>query len=311
VIPVTARAQSAAGPRLSDMTTFRLGGPARALFECPEPDALVRAIRTCAARGEPFVVLGGGSNILAADRGVDRTVLRFATSEVALRRNGREIEVDGAAPLDGLVDAVLREGLGDLAYAAGIPGTVGGGIAGNAGAFGRQLGEDLIEVDLALPSGTVETRRAAELGFSYRASRIGALGATVLRARFFLRPADPAAARDEARTIRDLRRAKHPDWTREPCAGSVFRNVEPSSRAARRRAAGWFLERVGALGWREGGAAVYAKHANIIVKKSPDCTARDVYRLSERMREAVRREFGIELTREIRLLGSFEEKENA
>jgi UDP-N-acetylmuramate dehydrogenase len=106
------------------------------------------------------------------------------------------------------------------------------------------------------------------------------------------------------REIRDLRASKHPDLRVTPTAGSFFKNVEPTSKAERRQAAGWFLEQVGAKGMRAGGASVYEKHANIIVAE-PGCRAADVHALSLRMAEAVRGKFGLELQREVRLVGPF------
>ena len=97
---------------------------------------------------------------------------------------------------------------------------------------------------------------------------------------------------------------KHPDWRTTPCAGSVFRNIEPTSAAERRQAAGWFLEQAGAGSFREGGARLFEKHANIIVTDA-GATARDVFELSERMAAAVQEKFGFLLEREIRLLGVF------
>ena len=107
--------------------------------------------------------------------------------------------------------------------------------------------------------------------------------------------------RDE---ILNLRFNKHPNWKKEPCAGSIFRNIEPSSAAEKRKAAGWFLEQAGVKDFKEGKAFVYNKHANIIIANTGS-TASDVYKLSERMKKAVLKKFNIELIREIQLLGSF------
>jgi UDP-N-acetylmuramate dehydrogenase len=115
---------------------------------------------------------------------------------------------------------------------------------------------------------------------------------------------DAGAMQRERARILELRRTKHPDWRTMPCAGSVFRNVEPTSAAERRQAAGWFLEQAGAGLFQVGGARLFEKHANIIVA-DPGATARDVFELSEKMAAAVRERFGFELEREIRLLGAF------
>ena len=109
----------------------------------------------------------------------------------------------------------------------------------------------------------------------------------------------------ERERILEFRREHHPDWHETPCAGSVFRNIEPTSSVERRKAAGYFLEEAGARKLAVGGARIYEKHANIIVG-SPDCRAQDVYRLSEQMIAAVREKFGFDLVREIRFLGTFQ-----
>ena len=108
----------------------------------------------------------------------------------------------------------------------------------------------------------------------------------------------------ERERIMEFRREHHPDWHKEPCAGSVFRNIEPTSAADRRQAAGRFLEEAGAKVMRVGGARLYEKHANIIVA-DPGCTAQDVWELSEQMAAAVKEKFGIDLVREVRFIGDF------
>ncbi|MBT8046502.1 MAG: hypothetical protein KJN67_04990, partial [Pontiella sp.] len=142
------------------------------------------------------------------------------------------------------------------------------------------------------------------LQFAYRSSILKESGAVVLDALLNLEAGDTATMEAERERILELRRTKHPDWKNMPCAGSVFRNVEPTSAADRRQAAGWFLEEAGARNFRVGGARLFEKHANIIVVE-PEATAMDVFQLSEKMIAAVREQFGFELVREIKLLGAF------
>ena len=108
----------------------------------------------------------------------------------------------------------------------------------------------------------------------------------------------------ERERILEFRREHHPDWHKEPCAGSVFRNIEPTSAVERRKAAGYFLEEAGVRSFKVGGAKIYEKHANIIVA-DPGCTAQDVWELSEQMAAAVKEKFGIDLVREVQFLGKF------
>ncbi len=181
---------------------------------------------------------------------------------------------------------------------------MGGAIAGNAGAFGRQIGDAVEAVRLMELDGSIHDVSAGELQFEYRSSALKQTGAVVLEATLKLSPWDAATLQLERERIMELRRAKHPDWRSTPCAGSVFRNIEPTSAAERRQAAGWFLEQAGAKDFSEGGARLFEKHANIIVAE-PGAKALDVFVLSERMIAAVREKFGFELSREIRLIGEF------
>ena len=214
------------------------------------------------------------------------------------------MRVVGNALIDDLVSATITRGLGDISFCSGIPGTVGGAIAGNAGAFGHQIGDVIESVRLMELDGTQRTVPGDELGFEYRSSVLKSSGAVVLEALLKLAPEDIQTMEKERERILELRRTKHPDWKTLPCAGSVFRNIEPTSAAERRQAAGWFLEEAGVKTFRVGGAHLFEKHANIIVAE-PDATARNVFELSEKMAAAVHEKFGLELVREIKLVGAF------
>lgn len=290
--------------RLADVTTFQLGGPCRRLVTCRTPEQAQAALVALIEAGTPYVLIGGGSNLLVADAGVDCVVVRFFTDEPLIERDGDLVEVSGATILDQLVRYAVAQGLDGLTYCSGIPGTVGGAIVGNAGAFGRQIGDVLESVWLMNTRGETYRRTPAELAFAYRRSALQQNGEVVLSARLRLSLTDRAVLEKERGDLMALRRAKHPDWKLEPCIGSIFRNIEPSSAAGRRQAAGWYLETAGAKELRVGGAYVYPRHANIIIK-GEDGTAEDVYRLCDQMAECVRRTFDFELEREVRFLGAF------
>lgn len=302
-LPVAARVKTDA--LLRDYTTFRLGGRCPALVECPDADSLAQSVAVLAGSGRDFIVIGQGSNLLVSDRGIDAVVLRYcAEAAPCVAFDGCRVRVSGNTLIDDLARLSIERGAGDLSFCSGIPGTVGGAIAGNAGAFGRQIGDVVESVHLLERDGTRREVSSNELGFGYRSSILKQTGAVVLEAQLALRPEDIPTMRAERERILELRRAKHPDWKTLPCAGSVFRNVEPTSAAERRQAAGWFLEEAGAKSMRVGGARLFEKHANIIVA-DPAATAQDVYDLSEKMVAAVRTRFGFELVREIQLLGPF------
>lgn len=289
---------------LRDFTTFQLGGPCRRMYFCRAPEQLVATVRALREAGEEYVLIGGGSNLLISDEGIPLSVVRYFSDQPVLSVHDQVVEVSGSTILDHLVRETIRLGMDGLINCSGIPGAVGGAIVGNAGAFGREIAEVIEGVDLMAGDGTVRTVRPDELGFSYRQSRLHHSNEVVLSARLKLVAGDASSMRKEREGILALRREKHPDWPTEPCIGSIFRNVDPARPGERRQAAGWFLEQAGAKGMRVGGAIVFPKHANIIVKQ-PDGTAQDVFDLARMMADAVYGRFGLRLVREVRYLGRF------
>lgn len=289
---------------LSRHTTFQLGGPCPLLIDTPPAERLPALLCTLNEKEVSFLVIGQGSNLVVSDSGLNCAVIRFCSETPHIDREDEFVTVSGDTLLEDFARIAVEEGLGDLAYCTGIPGTVGGGIAGNAGAFGRQIGDHLVSAELVAPDGSVRTVSRDELRFSYRHSRLKETGELVLSARFRLPPEEPAVLRAERQRILDFRAEHHPDWKQTPCAGSVFKNVEPTSAVERRKAAGHFLEEAGAKQMTEGGARVFEKHANIIIA-DPGCTAQNVFDLCRRMQQAVQETSGIELIPEIRFPGCF------
>jgi UDP-N-acetylmuramate dehydrogenase len=289
---------------LQSCTTFQLGGPCRCLVACRSPEQLRAAVGTLAAAGQAFILLGGGSNVLISDEGVDAILVRYADDATGPRRDGAGVEAGGAVALDALARYTMQEGWEGLMCCTGIPGTVGGAIAGNAGAWGRQIGDVVDQVELIDRRGVRRTVGPEGLGFAYRRSQLQQGSEIVVSARFRLAAGDAAALAEERERILGERAARHPDLCVDPCIGSIFKNLEPTSAAGRRQAAGWFLEQAGAKSMRVGGAVVFERHANIIVKRA-GCTAQDVFDLAGRMAAAVKARFGIELVREVRYLGRF------
>lgn len=289
---------------LRDFTTFRIGGPCPCVVTCADEKQLVAAVQHFAASKMPFVLIGGGSNLLVSDAGIESAVIRYVTDRPDIVQDGGTLDVSGAVLLDDLARYTVARGLEGLEYASGIPGTVGGAVAGNAGAFGRQIGDEVESVLLMDRAGKLSRRSAREMGFAYRSSVLHDDGGIVVSVRLRVRPGDPAALASRRAEIMELRKSKHPDWHTTQTAGSFFRNIEPTSAAERRQAAGWFLEQAGAKGMRVGGARVFEKHANIIVA-DPGARAADVLELSKRMAAAVEAKFGLRLVPEVRRLGTF------
>lgn len=293
-------------PLLKDYTTFRLGGPCTAVVDCRDAEALITTVRTLNRAAMDYLVIGQGSNLLVADGGIDCLVLRYCNEEQAnVKFTGNSVEVSGNTLLDALVVSCIAQAVGDLCFCSGIPGTVAGAIVGNAGAFGRQIGDLVESVDVLERDGSRHELSAADLEFGYRSSKLQQTGGVVLGARLHLTPQMSSSMQEERKRILELRRDKHPDWKISACAGSVFRNIEPTSAAEQRQAAGWYLEAAGVKAFVVGGAHIHEKHANIIIADQGS-TALDVHRLMEQMAHAVNQQFGLRLQREIQLIGNFE-----
>jgi UDP-N-acetylmuramate dehydrogenase len=289
---------------LGEFTTFRLGGPCPLLIDNPSAARLPALIRFLDKNEIPFLVIGQGSNLVISDKGLDCVIIRFCSDTPAIQLDGSRITVSGNTLLEDFARITVEQNLGDLSYCTGIPGTVGGGIAGNAGAFGRQIGDHLVSAEIIDLDGDVQIVTHSQLEFAYRHSKLKETGEIVLSAIFELPLENKDIMRRERERIIEFRKEHHPDWHTMPCAGSVFRNIEASSAAERRKAAGHFLEEAGAKNMTVGGAHLFEKHANIIIG-GDDCNAQDVWNLSEQMKAAVKEKFGLDLIREVRFLGKF------
>jgi UDP-N-acetylmuramate dehydrogenase len=289
---------------LSGFTTFRLGGPCPVLFSCPTAQQLKQAIRSCLKERKEFILIGGGSNLVVSDEGVACYVLRYFSDVPFIQREGNEILVTGSTLLNQLARYAAENGLEGINCCTGIPGTVGGAIVGNAGAFGRQIGDVVKFISVIAKNGDERKLKWNECGFAYRTSDLKRTNDIVVSVSLSLEPGDRSALLNERDEILKIRREKHPDLKTHPCAGSFFRNIEPTSKAGMRQAAGWFLDEAGAKQLTVGGARVFEKHANIIVK-ADGCRSQDVYELSVRMQQLVRDKFDLELVREVRFVGQF------
>jgi len=289
---------------LSAYTTFQLGGACPTLIECTTPDELIQTIQKLRKENTPFILIGGGSNLVVSDQGLNLTVIRYVSSTPLIERQGNDVKVSASTILDDLAIFCVDEGLEGLNYTTGIPGTVGGAVVGNAGAWGKQVGDVLKSADIIDAQGKVKTVKPDYFGFSYRDSRLKETNDIVVSITFSLQPMDPTVLALERAEILKKRAEKHPDMKTEPCAGSFFRNLEPTSKAERRQAAGGFLEDAGAKDLKVGGAYVFSKHANIIIK-GPTGKSQDVYDLHLKMMAAVKEKFNLQLVREVRFVGKF------
>ena len=294
--------------RLSDYTTFKLGGSCVSLINCENPEQLKAVVTKLIRDNAPFILIGGGSNLVVADEGVPCHVVRYVSSTPLIKTEAHDVVVSASTALDDLVVYAIDEGLEGINFCSGIPGTVGGAIVGNAGAFGKQVGDILKSMTILTAQGEEKVVDREYCQFSYRHSGLKASGDIVLEARFELKIGDRAVLAQERAELLAIRHEKHPDYLRaEPCAGSFFRNIEPTSSAQKRQAAGWFLEEAGGKNLRVGGAMIYPKHANIIIK-GENCTAQNVHDLHLEMKRIVKEKFNLDLVREVRFVGEFKGK---
>ena len=281
----------AADEPLRRHTTWRVGGPAD-LFIAPADRAeLVLVLQLLAAAGVPWVVLGAGSNLLVRDGGIRGAVLHTGGLRRLAFIGNDGVQAEGGVPLMSLIRESAARGLAGLEALAGIPGTVGGSVAMNAGAAGREMADVVREVVLAGPQGE-EVWREDRLEFAYRRSNLPAdrvLAAATLQ----LQAADPARIEEEIHGR--LRQRQSSQRVGAPNAGSVFKN--PQGQQAWR-----LIDVAGLRGKSIGGAQVAEKHANFIVNRG-GATARDILTLIELVRDRVWANSGIELEPEVRIIG--------
>ena len=291
-------------------TTFRIGGPADHFYVARSSDRLVAALKVGHELGLPVFLLGGGSNLLVSDAGLRGLVVRNACEEVGFE--GTVARAGCGADFLGFIERCRDRGLAGLEFAAGIPGTIGGALYGNAGCYGRDIGSRVIECTHATPDGArVETQPGAWYEFGYRDSRLKRDPCVLLSCRLQLAPGEREAIQRELDEKLEIRRVKHPAWRTEPTAGSYFKNLPPDwqlpgakhSPGTRRVAAGQLLDECGCRGLRMGDAVVFAKHANIIVNAG-HASAADVLALAAEMKSRVRERFGVTLEEEVMFLGA-------
>lgn len=297
--PIILEKMTGRGPRrdvpLREHSNFRIGGPADFFFEAESREDMRAALRAARECGLPAYVIGGGFNLLFDDAGFRGLILRNASRGLALDPDGPRLRAGAGTRLGEVVFFAAEAGLEGIEFLAGIPGSVGGAVYGNAGAFGSCTGDALAEALLLGPEDKEERVPASELGFSYRHSRLKTDRRIVLEAVFGLWPGARETIRSKVDGYLALRAEKHPPLDMA-YAGSFFKN--PVLPDGTRKPAGELLERVGAKEARVGGAAVYSGHANFLYNAG-NATARDVLALAALLKKRVKDAFGIDLEEEI------------
>lgn len=283
---------------LSRHTSFRIGGPADVWVEVANPAEIRRVQLAAAEAALPVFVLGGGTNVLVSDRGVRGIVMHLGRPLALLqwRTNGRgqHVRAGAAVPLKRLVNEAIARDLAGLEFAEGIPGTIGGGLLMNAGAFGGEMADVVEFVEGVDAGGDVTRLPRASLQFGYRQFALPP-GFIVTHLEFWLHPGDSATIRAKREDAKRRREAHQP--LGYPNAGSVFKNP-PGQFAGR------LLEAAAVKGSRRGGAMISHQHANFIVNVA-GATAADVRALMEEAARRVWETSGVRLEPEIRLVGEW------
>jgi len=278
---------------LGPMTTYKSGGPARYLMEAGSTRDLQALARSVELGDMPILVLGRGSNLVVSDAGFPGLVLRLGPAFGVIEIEGTTVRAGSAAPLPQVARASVNAGLTGLEFFVGVPGSIGGAVRQNAGCFGTETTERLIEANiLDLSDGETHARTPGQLQMSYRHSNVTS-SQVVLHASFQASPGNVAEGLGELRRITRWRRDNQPGGTFN--AGSVFKNPHG-------RTAGEIIDALGLKGMKVGDVAVSAKHANFFVA-GPNATSSDIRRLVVAVKDRVLDETGTILETEIQFVG--------
>lgn len=289
---------------LAPFTTFKVGGPADWFLETHNADETVRALRLASEARVPVSVLGGGSNVLVGDKGVRGLVIRPRGSHIEEAGEGL-VRAEAGVTINGLVRWTINHGLAGIEHWAGTPGTVGGGIFGNAHFGDRLLGGLVNSVRVASLDGTVRDLRRVDMEFGYDRSRLQRTGEVLLSAVFRVGRGEPAQLRTIARASLAHRKQTQP--LDVPSAGCIFQNPDPARVSLPPDvppAAGALVDRAGQKGSRIGAARVSPTHANFIINEG-GASARDIRALIDQCRAAVKGRFDVDLKEEIVYMGEF------
>ena len=275
-------------------TTMRVGGPAEILFSPASEGELLFAVREAKRAGAPFRIIGNGSNLLVLDGGLPGLTIRLGEAFSKISVDGNQIRAQAGALLSRVAAAARDASLTGLEFASGIPGSAGGGMAMNAGAYGGQL-SDVFEGCRALDpeTGIISALGPAEMALGYRESAALSRGLIVTEAAFRLTAGDRSAIQAKMDDLSARRREKQP--LNLPSAGSTFKRPEGYF-------AGALIEQAGLKGLRVGGACVSEKHAGFVVNDR-NATARDVLDLIRLVQARVLEHSGVRLETEVRILG--------
>ncbi|MBI1803257.1 MAG: UDP-N-acetylmuramate dehydrogenase [Ignavibacteriae bacterium] len=283
---------------LSKYTSFRIGGPADYFLEPTDKEDVVNIITYLQRQNFPFLMMGKGSNVLVSDDGVRGAVINLEHGLGSMRVEGDIVSVDAGVTMARFVDFCIQHGFKGVEMLSGIPGTIGGAVIMNAGAYGGEISDFLVDVEV-LRNGKIACLKKEDAGFAYRRSNFK--DAIVLGARFRLTVGDKAEVMRARRELLLKRNRAQP--VNMPNSGSMFKNPHGTYAAK-------LIEDAGLKGVRRGNAQISERHANFIVNLG-GAVARDVVDLIELARKTVLEKFGITLELEVKLIGFTQAKEAA
>jgi len=271
---------------------MKVGGPADSILFPKDADELKKVIRFARRKKIPFLILGKGTNLVVRDKGVRGWVINLTQGMKKIKIDGKMVEAEAGLSLQQLVQFSIQKGLTGLEPFYGIPGTVGGGLAMNAGAWGAELKDVLLSVTLMKEDGEIVERFRSKLRFSYR-GLILPPSWIILKGRFQLEKGKKEEILERVKSYSEMRKGKQPlDY---PSAGSVFKNPKEGP-------AGKWIEEAGLKGFRIGQAMVSDRHANFIINLGR-AKSEEVIRLMEFIEKKIYEEKGISLEREVKVVG--------
>lgn len=280
---------------MSQHTTFKIGGPADYFLMPDKGEDVGRVIKICKEKEIPYFILGNGSNLLVGDGGYRGAVIQIYRNMSSVTVEGNEITAQAGALLSAVAAAAKNASLTGFEFAGGIPGTIGGAVVMNAGAYGGEMKDVLTEVTVMNAEGDIFTLPTEELELGYRTSIIKTAGYIVLEAKIRLKEGDPEVIRETMKDLTIRRTTKQP--LEYPSAGSTFKRPEGYF-------AGKLIMYSGLAGYQVGGAQVSEKHCGFVINAG-DATARDVRTLMDNVRDIVYKKYGVILEPEVKFLGEF------
>ena len=278
---------------MSRHTTFGIGGPADIFVDVASTDEILKICQLTRSREVPFFIVGNGSNLLVSDEGIRGVVIHLGKSFSEVERDGDIIKAQAGATLGKIARVALDASLTGFEFAAGIPGSFGGAVSMNAGAYGGEMKDILLDVDLLTPQGEIITLKAEDMDLSYRHSLVFEKEYIVLGARIRLQAGDGQAIREKMDQLAQARRDKQP--LEYPSAGSTFKRPPGYF-------AGKLIQDAGLKGYTVGGAMVSEKHAGFVVNHG-GATAEEVRFLICQVQKKIRDQFGVHMEPEVRFLG--------